>query len=187
VWRTLVLVSLVAGCGAARAADEDAAPSYDRYRRPAQLVAALGLRPGETVADVGAGRGYLTHRLAAAVGARGRVVATDIDGDALAHIGVGAPGEARIELRRVRPDDPGLEPRAYALILLSEVDHLLVDRTAYLARLARALDGGGRIAVTNRRLYRAPLVAAAQRAGLRLVDEREYSPSHFLVFLEASP
>jgi predicted methyltransferase len=192
VWRAVFALALLSGCRAPATLDEEpraedarAQAAYDRYRRPEVLVAALGLHPGEVVADVGAGRGYLTHRLAAAVGERGRVVATDIDADALAHIGRAQPGEAPIEVRRVAPDDPGLERGHYDLILLSQVDHLLADRTDYLVRLARALDGHGRIAVTNRRLYRAPLVAAARKAGLPIVDERNDLVTHFLVLLEA--
>src|SRR5665811_2094172 len=50
-----------------------------------------------------------------------------------------APGEAPIITRVVSPDDPGLEPNAHDLILLSEVDHLLADRVAYLRRLVPAL------------------------------------------------
>jgi SAM-dependent methyltransferase len=161
-----------------------AVAAFDRYRRPDLLIEALALPPGAKVADVGAGRGYLTHRLAAAVGPRGRVVSTDIDGEALSQIGAAARGEAPIETRLVRADDPGLERGAYDRVLLSEVDHLLGDRVDYLRRLARALAPGGRIAVTNRRLYRAPLVDAAARAGLRIAGERSDLPAHFVVLLE---
>src|SRR5437867_1016505 len=132
MWRAVGLVALLSGCGDARALRE--ADAYDRYRRPDLLIAALELRPGQAVADVGAGRGYLTHRLAAAVGPQGRVVATDIDAAALSQIGRGAAGEAAIEQRCVPADDPGLEPGAYDLLLLSQVDHLLADRSAYLRR-----------------------------------------------------
>jgi SAM-dependent methyltransferase len=169
----------------ARSEELGARESFDRYRRPDLLLAALELAPGERVADVGAGRGYLTRRLAAAVGPRGRVVATDIDRAQLAALTDGAiGGAAPIETRLVGPDDPGLEPGRYDLILLSEVDHLLADRARFLGRLARALAPGGRLAVTNRRLYRAPLVEAAAQAGLRARREIETLPAHFLLLYE---
>jgi len=162
-------------------------PDQDRYRRPDLLVAALPIGAGATVADVGAGAGYLTHRLAARAGARGRVVATDIDSAALSHIGAAVAGEAAIETRRVTPDDPGLEPATYDVILLSEVDHLLADRAPYLAKMARALAPGGRIAISNRRVHRAAALEAAGRAGLTLDSEYTQLPTHFLVLLEVKP
>jgi ubiquinone/menaquinone biosynthesis C-methylase UbiE len=180
VWRIAIACVLV-GCGSDhRAARAQAA--FDRYRQPDKLVAALGLHAGDVVADVGAGRGYLTHRLLNAVGAGGRVVATDIDFAALQQI---APA-ANLELRKVPPNDPSLEARGYDLILLSEVDQYLPDRVDYLKRLERALKPGGRIAVCNRRNYRAPLVEAARTAGLRLAGEYTGLPAHFLVFLETT-
>jgi len=158
----------------------------DKYRRPDLVVAALHIAPGAVVADVGAGAGYLTHRLAVAAGPSGRVVATDIDGSSLQRIGAGGPGEAPIVTRAVSPDDPGLEPGGYDLILLSEVDHLLADREAYLRRLIPALKpGSGRIAISNRRVHRAPVLAAAERVGLSPKSEFDGLPAHFL--LEVAP
>jgi predicted methyltransferase len=184
--RSLLLLLLSCGCAGSPAAQEDpsARAAFDRYRRPDELIAALAIAPGARIADVGAGAGYLTARLAAQAGPTGRVVATDLEASALARIPRTA-GAAPIETRVVRPEDPGLEPGAYDLILLSEVDHLLADRAAYFQRLRQALARGGRLAVANRRLYRAPLVEAAGRAGLVLASEHRGLPAHFLVVLTA--
>jgi hypothetical protein len=84
----------------------------------------------------------------------------------------------------VSATDPSLEPGAYDLILLSEVDQYLQDRVAYLGQLRAALAPGGRIVVTNRRTYHAPLVEAVRAAGLQ-VQEREVLQTHFVV--EATP
>jgi SAM-dependent methyltransferase len=183
--RALALVALlaVAGCRAAPTHAPAAPIDEDRYRRPDLLVGALHFAPGAVVADVGAGTGYLTHRLAARAGAGGRVTATDIDPAALARIGASRPGEAPIETRLVSPDDPGLEPARYDLILLSQVDQLLPDRAAYLRKLAGALTATGRIALSNRRVYRAPVLQAAAQAGLRPVAEYDGLPIHFLIEL----
>jgi predicted methyltransferase len=185
-----MVLGIGCGCGGGRKA-EAPMPSpaevaaFDRFRQPERVLAALALSPGQIVADVGAGRGYFTHRIARAIGPGGRVVATDIDAAALAAIGPASDEEAAIEPRLVAPDDPGLERKSYDRILLAEVDHLLADRAGYLARLARALAPGGKIAVSNRRIYRAPLIAAAARAGLSVASERTDLPDHFFVLLEA--
>lgn len=159
--------------------DREAA-QYEAYRQPQKIVAALDLKAGQRVADVGAGRGFLTSRLAAAVGPKGLVVATDVDRAALAAI----PRGASVETRVVAADDPGLEAGAYDRILVAEVDHYLPDRAAWLRRAALALKPGGFIAVTNRMTYHAPLVAAAKAAGLRVTEEQVGLPAHFFVRVE---
>jgi len=172
---------VVAGCGRpARAGVDREAAEYERYRQPDKIVAGLQLAPGQRVADVGAGRGFVTTRIAAAVGPSGHVVATDIDGAALAAIA----RSPAIETRVVRADDPGLEAGAYDRILVAEVDQYLADRAGYLRRLGRALKPGGFIAVSNRMPYRAPLVAAAAQAGLRATEVPLGLPAHFFVKLE---
>ena len=177
----IALVFSLAACTPTGRPAQAAPLDQDRYRRPDLVLAALAIVPGSTIADVGAGSGYLTHRLAAGAGARGRVTATDIDAAQLARIGAGDPGEAPIATRVVSPDDPGLEPGAYDLILLSEVDHLLADRVSYLRKLVPALKRGGRIAISNRRVHLEPLLSAVERAGLSRVGAYEGLPAHFLV------
>ena len=182
------MLAVAAACGRpARAGVDREAAQYEQYRQPQKIVGGLALAPGMRVADVGAGRGFLTTRIAAAVSAngaaRGQVVATDVDGAALAQIA----HDPAIETRVVRADDPGLEAAAYDRILVAEVDQYLPDRTDYLSRLSRALKPGGFIAVSNRMTYRAPLVAAAARAGLRATDVPLALPAHFFVKLEPAP
>ena len=165
--------------------------AYDRWRQPGRVLAALELAPGQRVADVGAGTGYFTAGLAEAVGPRGRVVATDVDPPALAALGGlarraaarPAPGVAPVEVRRVEPADPGLEPGTYDRILLSQVDHLVPDRVDYLRRLARALAAGGRLVVVNRRQHRAGLLRDAAAAGLAVARDVTDLPGQTLVIL----
>jgi predicted methyltransferase len=191
--RLAVLGAILGGLGcagggerASQAVGLDPA-DYDRWRQPERVIAALDLAPGQAVADVGAGRGYFTFRIAEAVGPRGRVTATDVDPRALTEIARGAlarAGLARIEPRAVRPDDPGLAPGAYDRILLAQVDHLLPDRAAYLARLRPALAPNGRLAVQNRLHHRDRLLAAAARAGYRPAAELTDLQGQFLIVFE---
>lgn len=180
------LLLLAVACGGAEEKERErkSLAAFDRYRQPEVLVAALDLHPGDAVADVGAGRGYLTHRLATAVGAHGRVLATDVDSAALQQIAAARDNEAPIQTRVVPPADPSLEPAGYDLILLSEVDQLLPDRAAYLRKLTAALRPHGRIAVVNRRVFRGAVVDAAAAAGLHVSGERDKIPAYFIVFLE---
>jgi ubiquinone/menaquinone biosynthesis C-methylase UbiE len=168
----------------AAAADED---EVDRFRQPGRVIAAFGLAPGQRVADVGAGRGYLTFRIADAVGPTGRVVATDIDERALATLRARAAGRPEVVVRKVAPDDPGLEPAAFDRVVLSAVDQYLADREAYLRKLRAALAPGGRLAVVNRRSFRAPLLEAAGRAGFVVVSQVDDLPVDYLVVLAPGP
>jgi cyclopropane fatty-acyl-phospholipid synthase-like methyltransferase len=174
----------VGGCARAAAAPPSDAERdtlrYESYRQPAKIVASLALRPGMRVADVGAGRGLVTSRIADAVGPSGRVVATDVDAAALAAI----PRRATVTTRVVAAADPGLERGAYDRIFLGEVDHFLTDRADYFRRLTVALAPGGFIAVSNRLTYRAAVLAAANAAGLRAVEESVPLPAHFFIRLE---
>src|SRR5437867_1017127 len=146
----------------ARTVSAGSRAAIDQYRQPDRLVAALALRPGDRVADIGAGGGFLTLRLARAVGPTGRVIATDIDGDALAALHARASDAhlSQIEIREVTPDAPGLDAGCCDLVLLAEVDHYLRDRAAYFRALVPLLRPGGRIAIENRRAHEAAVRAA---------------------------
>ena len=187
------------GCGDARES-HGARPSaalspeaYDRWRKPERVVAALGLVRGQTVADVGAGTGYFTLRLAEAVGPAGRVTATDVDPAALSILArlsrraSTSAAAAPIDVRRVEPDDPGLESGRYDRILVAQVDHLLADRVDYLRRLRAALAPGGRVAVANRIHHRAALLGAVAAAGYSVAADVTELPGQFLVLLAPKP
>jgi SAM-dependent methyltransferase len=185
---SLVVAGMTAACSGESPAATPAEPgsdrvAYDRWRQPERLIAALALEPGHRIADIGAGHGYLEPYLVRAVGERGRVLATDIDADALATI------EARglpVETRLVQPDDPGLEPGAYDRVLLAQVDHLLDDRAGYLRALVPALAPGGHIAVANRVDREPGLREAAAAAGLVVVGEHRDLPAQFVLLLAPS-
>jgi len=184
--RQALLAVIVAAAVSCSQKPEPARAAYDRYRNPDALVAALAIEPGARVADVGAGTGYLTIRLAAAAGPRGRVVATDIDAAALATLDAGArDAGVTVTTRVVRPDEPALERAGYDRILLSEVDQLLPDRAAYFRKLADALAPRGGLAVANRLPFRDAVRAAAAQAGLREAPPpgpAAVLPAQFLLF-----
>jgi SAM-dependent methyltransferase len=172
-------------------------PDRARWQRPDAVVAALGLAGDETIADVGAGSGYFSFRLATAV-PKGAVVATDVEADMVRHIHHKAMTEGvrnlRVEL--AKPDDPGV-PVAADWVLLCDVLHHVADRAAWLAKLAGEMKAGARLALIEFRegplpegppesakIPKAELVALISRAGLKLeVDKPDLLPyQSFLVF-----
>lgn len=179
------------GAESAQAPSDDAAREqarFDAERRPEKVVEALGIGPGSRVADIGAGSGLLTVHLARAVRPGGRVVATDIDVAVLDLLQsrLAAAGLADlVERRVVVAEQPGLEARTYDAILLAEVDHYFSDEVAWLQEATKALKPGGRIVISNRTQHRPRSMAAAQRAGLKLVSDSTPVPTHFIAVFTA--
>jgi ubiquinone/menaquinone biosynthesis C-methylase UbiE len=171
----------------ASAASEQAA--FDKERRPDLILAAIGLRPGDVVADVGAGTGLLTTHVARAVSPGGHVVATDVDAtvlDLLESRMHEAGLDGVVDRRVVQPNDPGLEASTFDVILLSQVDNYFDDAAAWLRAAARALKPGGRIVITNRIHHQASGEAAARAAGLQLVRESTDIPGSYVAIYSAT-
>lgn len=100
-------------------------PERVAEEQPDQLVSLLGLRRGETVADIGAGTGYFTRRLAQAVGPAGRVLAEDVQPEMLAFL---KDLSARLGLTNITPvlgstTDPRLPAASVDLALMVDVYH----------------------------------------------------------------
>jgi SAM-dependent methyltransferase len=125
-------------------------PGRDAWQQPDRVVAALALEPAMVVADVGAGTGYFTVRLARAV-PQGQVIATDIEPDMVRYLDERAHREqlANVRAQIAGADDPKLEPATVDRILVVDVWHHLSDRARYAAGLARALRPGGRILIVD--------------------------------------
>jgi ubiquinone/menaquinone biosynthesis C-methylase UbiE len=126
-------------------------PERDAYQKPDQVMAALAFRPGERVADVGAGSGYFARRISKAVGPTGEVWAIDIAPEVLEYLDVRAhrEGLANIRTQRVQPDDPQLPPGSMDTILMVDTLHYIKDRGSYAKKLPTALAPGGRVVVID--------------------------------------
>jgi ubiquinone/menaquinone biosynthesis C-methylase UbiE len=122
-------------------------PERETEEAPTKAIAALKLRQGQVVADVGAGSGYYTMLLRAAVGPRGRVYATDIQPEMLALIRkkIEQPRVSNVELVLGTPTESRLPDGAIDLALMVDVYHELAQPQVFLQSLKRALKPDGRL------------------------------------------
>ena len=154
--------------------------AQDAFRQPHKLIAALSLQPGQRVAEIGAGGGYLTPYLAQAVGPKGQVMATDVDEAALGALRRRTDKLPQVTTQKVRASESGLVPAHYDLILLADVFHLVPQPDRYLSALFVSLRAGGRIVVSGRIDRRAILEQAATQAGLTLSELSVELPAQFV-------
>jgi ubiquinone/menaquinone biosynthesis C-methylase UbiE len=124
-------------------------PGRDDWQEPDAVIASLGLAADDVVADVGAGTGYFTVRLARAVSA-GKVYASDVEPDMVRHIRERAQADGLANVVAVEgvAGDPRL-PEPVDVVLMVDVLHHVTDRPAFFRTLAAALDEGGRVVVVD--------------------------------------
>jgi arsenite methyltransferase len=125
-------------------------PSRDEWQKPKEVIAALAIRPGSQVADLGAGGGYFTWRLAEAVGPQGMVYAVEIDDTALRIIReeMASRGITNVLPIRAESNDAKL-PEPVDLVFSCDTYHHMEDRVAYFRLLARYLKSGGQVAILD--------------------------------------
>jgi FkbM family methyltransferase len=122
-------------------------PERETEEATSVAVRALGLTPGQVVADIGAGTGYYTVRMAREVGAAGRVFATDIQPGMLTLLRrrVDELGLRNVELVLGAADDPKLPADTLDLALMVDVYHELASPQVFVRRLRSALKRTGRL------------------------------------------
>jgi len=174
-------------------------PERDAWQKPHEVIQALGLAPDARVADLGAGTGYFSARLANMLPA-GRVYAADVEPDMVRYLGERAKREGLKNLVPVQSAyaDPRL-PEKVDLVLLVDVYHHIEDRSRYFRALRESLRSGGRVAIVDFRLdapsgpprsSRIPpdqVEAEMRAAGYALTAEHGFLPrQYYLVFQPAS-
>ena len=130
-----------------QAADWLERPERDQEERPDLLLPALKIRPGDAVADIGAGTGFYTRRLAKLVGEKGIIYAVDIQQEMLDLL---TNKMAELKIRNVKPilgtlTDPKLPKAAVDLILMVDVYHEFDFPYEMTKAMCRALKPGGRM------------------------------------------
>jgi predicted methyltransferase len=173
-------------------------PDRDVWQRPEQIMDALGIAEGMTVADLGAGGGWFTIRLAHRVGPNGVVYAEDVQRQMIAAI------NRRVErenLKNVKTwlgtmIDPKLPRGAIDAVLIVDAYYEMEQPVSLLRNLATSLKPQGRIGIVNsskegggpgppmdERVDPEKVIRDAQAAGLKLVArERFLRYQYMLVF-----
>jgi ubiquinone/menaquinone biosynthesis C-methylase UbiE len=171
-------------------------PDREAWQKPEQIMDALGIADGSVVADLGAGGGWFTIRLARRVGPQGLVYAEDVQREMIESI------ERRVQregLRNVRTilgtlDDPKLPGRALNAVLIVDVYNEVESRVELLRNVRDALAPSGRLGIVDftkagwgpgpdlhERIDEAVVVKDAVAAGLRLVSRGTFLPYQYLL------
>ena len=165
--------------------------SRDARQKPRELIAALGIKPGMTVADVGTGPGYMLPYLSDAVGKDGRVIAQDIFPDFLEKARKRAAALSNVSFVQGNAKETKLSPGSADLVLALDVYHHLDYPAHTLAELKQALKPEGRLAIVEYhkndvamggrakehvRLSEADAIKEIEANGFRLVSKKDFVP-----------
>jgi arsenite methyltransferase len=175
-------------------------PQRDAEQKPEEVIAALGIREGETLADIGAGSGYFSFRFARKVGAGGRVYAVDVSADMVLHM------NRRIRDMRLKnvvtvlsaPDDPLLMDASINRFFICNTWHHIQNNKQYLALMKKMLKPGGQIVIVDyqkkelpvgqppeMKLAREDVMRQMESGGFKLAQEYTFLPyQYFLVFTQ---
>jgi predicted O-methyltransferase YrrM len=126
-------------------------PERDAWQKPAEVVAAVNLSPGMTVADIGAGTGYFEPHLSKAVGPKGSVLAVDIEADMVRYLRERAVKEklTNVTALQAQPGGTGLADGSVDRILIVDTWHHIPERAGYVQQLKKALKPGGMVIVVD--------------------------------------
>lgn len=182
------------------------APDRDAKQKPEELVKAMSLAPGMTVADIGTGAGYMLPFLSRAVGPNGRVLAEDIQDDFLAKARAKADSEKLGNVTFVKGSEtsPMLPEGSVDVALALDSYHHYDYPEKMLAGIARGLKPNGRLVIVE--YYKRPNAMPNRRAlehirldapdvikeieanGFRLLSQREHVPdSQYMLIFARNP
>jgi ubiquinone/menaquinone biosynthesis C-methylase UbiE len=173
-------------------------PKRDAYQMPDEVVSVLELKKGEVIADIGAGSGYFTFRLAREVGDAGRVYAVDVSREMIEHLNrrIRELKSTNVVTLLAAPDDPRLSDASIDRFFICDTWHHIEHHDRYLALLKKMLKPGGQVVMIDykktqtpvgppleHRIARDDLSKEMEKNGFRLAAEHTFLPyQYFLVF-----
>jgi ubiquinone/menaquinone biosynthesis C-methylase UbiE len=175
------------------------APDRAEWQHPDEVMDQLGIADASVVADIGAGAGWFTIRLARRVGPNGTVYAEDVQQEMLTAISRRAAAETLTNVKTIlgKESDPGLPPGIDAVLMVGAY-HEVKDRVTLLRNIARALRPGGRLGVIDfklegsgpgpdpeERVSPETVVNDAKAAGLRLLRQETFLPYQYLLIFDS--
>jgi SAM-dependent methyltransferase len=143
----------------------------------------LGITPGRTVADIGAGSGWFTVRAARRVGDGGVVYAVDINPDSIRYIAARAQKEGLHNVKTIlsKADDPMLPSGTVDAVLLLKTYHEVADPVTLLQKLRAALRAGAKVGIIDRNgngedhgVGRDVVLREAAQSGYRLLEQYDF-------------
>lgn len=176
-------------------------PERDAWAMPGEVIELLEITPSMDIADIGAGSGYFTRRLATAA-PQGTTWAIDVDADFKDHIEGHCEqwGTPNIRTRLAVYEHPLLPRNTVDLVFISNTYSFLQDRIAYFTAIYKALRPGGRLAVIdwrsdvecprqlgcpkpNARVPVADAISELETVGFELLSRHDFLPYQYFLIL----
>ena len=173
-------------------------PQRDAEQKPDEVIAALDLKPGETLADIGAGSGYFSFRFARKVGDSGRVYAVDINSDMILFMNRNIRDKKIKNVTTIlsAPDDPLLADASINRFFICNTWHHVQNRPRYMALMKKMLKPGGQVIILDYKKKQLPVgpppemkrakrevIAEMEAGGFKLAKDHDFLPyQYFLVF-----
>ena len=173
-------------------------PQRDAYQKPHDVIMALDIKEGESVADIGAGSGYFAFRFTRHVGDKGKVYAVDINPDMIVYMNrrIRDMKLKNIETILAVPDDLLLMDASIDRFIVCDTWHHIANQVLYLGLMKKMLKPGGQAIMiefhqkelpvgppVEMKIAREDLVRQMEANGFKLAKEHTFLPyQYFLVF-----
>ncbi len=175
-------------------------PERDEWQEPGKVIETMRLKKGDMVADIGAGTGYFTRRIARAVGSQGVAFGVDIEPRLLHYM---EKDTKKLNLKNYKPvlatmDDSTLSPMSVDVVFFCLTLHHVYNRVPYLKKLKKVFKNGGRVVVvefykrkmdfgppSNHKMSREETIEEFTQAGYRLTRSLDFLQYQY--FLEFEP